>query len=361
RSEVTAVAAALPAPSAGAGPVSPAGVPSSMPVAAAETTVAAAAPVAEARQAASSPVSPASAGEFTRPSEAARVAAVTGPTGPAMPPTAALPPAAPPSAATPADPVRGNRPEAVLAAALPLSDLRPRDPRDEIEATLKSFECARVSAAFDPGSGSVVLKGHLRSASDRGRMADRIASLAGVDKVDGSGLSVVGEPYCRVLAFLDRPAFQRSTEQKHDLAVVGTTNQPGLKRLAGGEALSLGLGAPEFDSYLYVDHFSVDGRVTHLLPTDRPDNFFKADTGFRLGPGGYGRRAIASPPYGLDLVVVVAASEPLLVRPRPIQEDAAPYLALLNERVRALEASSLKLRVEYAYYLVATEPPRASQ
>ena len=63
------------------------------------------------------------------------------------------------------------------------------------------------------------------------------------------------------------------------------------------------------------------------------------------------------PPYGLDVVTVLAASEPLVPPGRPIQEDATAYLAALDAAVRRLAAAGRSPRYEYAYYLVATEPP----
>jgi hypothetical protein len=267
-------------------------------------------------------------------------------------------PARPNSAAPRAPPAD---PPTSLAVVAPPAILRPLDPTQAVEAALGNLECARIAAKVDPLVGTVSLKGHARSEADRLRLAREIGALAGVQRVDDAELRVLGEPYCRLLAFLDRPEFKRSTEQRQDLSTVGATNQPGMQRIAGGEPLQLTLSSPEFDSFLYVDHFSADGKVTHLLPTDRPDNFLKADTVFRLGPGERGRRAIAVPPYGLDVIVVLASSERLFVPPRPITEEAAGYLALLDERIRALKASRLPLRYEYAYYLVQTEPPRASR
>lgn len=246
-------------------------------------------------------------------------------------------------------------------AASSEADLQPSDPHAELRRALSGLECARVSAAFDVLAGSVVLTGHARSDDDRRVVAKRAASLTGVQHVDASGLVVMGDPYCRVLGFLDRPELQKSKDQRHDLLSAAGTNRPEVLTLEGGKPLTLTIGAPEFDSYLYVDYFSNDGTVTHLLPTDRLDNILEANAAFNLGAGGRGRRPVAYPPYGLDMVVVLAASKQIIGQPRPVQEEAASYLGALSERIQALHAAGVRVKYEYAYYLVATEAPRISR
>lgn len=240
----------------------------------------------------------------------------------------------------------------------PPASIVPSDPRRGVEDALQSLDCAHVSAKVDLLGGTVTLSGHARSGDDRARLATTIAALPGIRRVDTAAVSVVGEPYCRVLTFLARPEFQRSTEQRGDLLTLGATSGPGTRRAIGGETLAFTMSAPEFDAFLYVDHFSADGRVTHLLPTDRPDNIFKKDAVFRLGAASpLGRKAVVGPPYGLDVVVVVASSEPIFVRPRPASEDANPYLAALDGRLRGMAEQGIRPRLEYAYYLVSTSAP----
>jgi hypothetical protein len=234
------------------------------------------------------------------------------------------------------------------------------DPQPQIEAALDGLDCARVNAKWNAADGSVALSGHVRSEGDRRRLVERVSSVADVEQVDATGLSVLGEPYCRLLAFLGRPELKRSEDQRHDIAALGVLAQAGISHYAAGTVLQLTLTAPEFESYIYVDYFSSDGRVYHLLPTDRLDNRFRPDERISIGgEHGRGRRAVISPPFGLDVVVAIASSEALFVRPRPASEAAVDYLAAFGARLRQWRESGLHPHLEYAYYLTYTTPTRA--
>jgi hypothetical protein len=247
-------------------------------------------------------------------------------------------------------------PEPKLMAALPLAQgVQSFDPQKEIETSLGTFDCARINARWDTSNGQLAVSGHVRSEADRRKLVEIVSPVPGVERIDASGVRVVGEPYCRLLAFLSRPELNRSEDQRHDMAVLGTAAQAGISHYSAGTALQLTLAAPEFDSYIYVDYFSSDGRVYHLLPTEKPDNRFKADERVSVGGDqGRGRRAVVGAPFGLDVVVAIASSEALFVRPRPPAEAAADYLAALDTRIRQLRESGLKPRLEYAYYLTYT-------
>lgn len=252
-------------------------------------------------------------------------------------------------------------PPSATATPLPVS-IRPgeADAAAAVAALLRGFDCTRVQASLDPRDGSVALTGHAPTPLVRDRLTAAVSAVPGVRRVDGGGLGLLGEPYCRVLAFLDRSAVQRSAEQRGDLSSVGAPGAPATRRLTGGDALDLSLSAPDFDSHLYVDYFSADGRVVHLLPSERADNVFQAHAAFRLGQGGRGRTGTVGPPYGVDVVMVVAVSERLFPEPRPVAEDAAGYLAALRERIEAVRASGRPWRSEYAYQVLLTSPPGAS-
>jgi hypothetical protein len=250
----------------------------------------------------------------------------------------------------------GETPTVKAAALFPVTPpMRRLDPEEEVRRAIAGFECARIGAKLDHGASVLALFGHVRSDAERLRLLDRAARTPGIQRVDTSGLRVVGEPYCGVLTFLDRAELKRSEDQRQDLAAMGASAQAGIRRYFRGSALELTMTAPEFESFIYVDYFSSDGRVHHLLPTERPDNRFAAEQTVMVGgEKGRGRRTVVGPPYGLDLVLAVASSEPLLLRPRPATEGAAEYLAALEESIRALRERGFALQLEYAYFLAYT-------
>jgi hypothetical protein len=263
----------------------------------------------------------------------------------------------PPAPVAEIAPVPSERTE---LAALPVA---PRlstgvDPDSEIEAVVRSYGCARVSALYEINGGSVTLSGHLRSPADRDELLERLVQVPGVSRVEASDVHIIGDPYCRVLAFLGRPEFVRSDEQHADISAIGDPVQASVDRFDAGTPLELQMIAPDFPSYIYVDYFAVDGNVYHLLPTaDLEEARFAPDEQFGLG-GRYerGLKVTIAPPFGLDLILAIGSSEPLFEEVRPTVEDAANYLAALGTAIDETQAENPGLRLEYAYHLIYTGP-----
>ncbi|HVV95161.1 MAG TPA: DUF4384 domain-containing protein [Hyphomicrobiales bacterium] len=265
-------------------------------------------------------------------------------------------PKPPETALPPAEPAAAPR-LAALSRPAPLPPAPAVDPRPGVRQALAGLDCARVEATV--ADGVVTLSGHTRAAADRRRLEQTLAAVPGVRRVDAAGLRLLGDPYCRILDFLARPGLVRSTDQHADLAALGTRAEAGVAHFSGGTPLSLGLSAPEYDSYLYVDYFAADGSVAHLLPRAHADNHFGADEKFVLGPGGRGLVATIGPPFGLDVVVALASSAPLPLDGRPVAEDAGAYLASLDAALGAMRRDHPDFRVEYAYFLIYTAAPGA--
>ena len=188
--------------------------------------------------------------------------------------------------------------------------------RAALARVASGFDCSKISVAVDEDLRSVSLSGHIRSEGDRDRLAQTIAALGDVPNLSLGDLHVVGEPYCRVLAFLERPELSRSDDQVHDAATIGKSAQAGVLRLTEGMALQLRLRSPNFSSFLYVDYFTADGKVFHLFPErQQPEASFTPDEAILIGgPGGRGLKATIGPPFGLDMVVALASEKPLSPR-----------------------------------------------
>ena len=228
--------------------------------------------------------------------------------------------------------------------------------RAALARVASGFDCSKISVAVDEDLRSVSLSGHIRSEGDRDRLAQTIAALGDVPNLSLGDLHVVGEPYCRVLAFLERPELSRSDDQVHDAATIGESAQAGVLRLTEGMALQLRLRSPNFSSFLYVDYFTADGKVFHLFPErQQPEASFAPDEAILIGgPGGRGLKATIGPPFGLDMVVALASEKPLFRAARPTAETAEEHLNALTAAVAAAHRSEPRLRLEYSYFLVRT-------
>jgi eukaryotic-like serine/threonine-protein kinase len=87
----------------------------------------------------------------------------------------------------------------------------------------------------------------------------------------------------------------------------------------------------DHDSFLYVDYFLLDGSVVHLFPlTASQRKPQRAGAGITLGQAGGGstREWQVSSPFGSEMLVAVAAQEPLFAAPRPETDTSKDYLPL---------------------------------
>ena len=160
-------------------------------------------------------------------------------------------------------------------------------------------------------------------------LTKRLADVTGVRQVTRTDLHLVGEPYCRVLELLDRPELRRSDDQSQTIAAIAQPAQSGVLTLKAGMPLALQLTGPDYPSYVYVDYFTADGRVYHLLPTaSLSDHRLRPNERLTIGgQNGRGVKATIGPPFGLDLVVALASDVPLWAQARPVAESADAYLA----------------------------------
>jgi hypothetical protein len=123
----------------------------------------------------------------------------------------------------------------------------------------------------------------------------------------------------------------------------------GKTRLHDGERVRVQLVMPDFTSRLRVDYIAHDGTVQHLYPQlADPKAAIVADPPRTFGPGepvnlGHPSWQIGEP-YGTDMIIAVASSEPLFERPRPSNAETADvYLRDLQAAIEALRLRSAHL------------------
>jgi len=232
--------------------------------------------------------------------------------------------------------------------------------RDELNAALSGIACSRLTATFSPGAGWIEVRGHARDAVT---VADAVARVA---EAVGSSIPVVGnllvlpEPQCAVLDAIEALGLPQSTSQANDPLVVGRAAQARYLALEDGEPMVFDLEAADYDAYLYVDYFDAEGQVTHLMPNEyAPLRVHPAGRRFSIGGGdvdGSGVRLTIMPPFGKDIVVVIATTHRLYQDERPRSEDGAVYLAEMRGRIAAIEASQPDFHGEWVYMFLETFP-----
>jgi Domain of unknown function (DUF4384) len=119
-----------------------------------------------------------------------------------------------------------------------------------------------------------------------------------------------------------------------------------------GEKLSVHV-APETNAHLQVDYFQSDGTVVHLLPNPAHNNFVEGGKTFVIGKVGGGYEFVVTPPFGVELLTVIASQEPLEADPeRPIIEPAGDYI---ERFLTGLTSQQAKGKVAGAHVIIRTK------
>ena len=131
----------------------------------------------------------------------------------------------------------------------------------------------------------------------------------------------------------------------------GTTKD----RFQEEEHLVIELAPQDQARHVYLDYFTHEGEVLHLLPgPDYPDNLVPAGATLVLGDPQQGQPVWQiGPPFGQDLLVALAARRPLYQDPRPDVEGIEPYLTFLRARLASVPPEA---PVRMAYRVIESVP-----
>lgn len=236
-------------------------------------------------------------------------------------------PPAPPPAPAPAPAPPAPAPAAAAAAARPQIDL--------------GAACSQLSAEVQAQDGgyAVKLSGFAAGRDDLDRLRDAAMRQPGVVAFDAGGVALRPWPQCEALLTLDA-----ALRAPHGMAVVKI---PAKDRMLKGEHMIFEVQSPDFPSYLYVAYLQADGTAAHLL---RPQGagLTPANTRVRLGDTPGQPRYKVGAPYGHEMVVALAARQPLLDEAMlgPVRERqllSAYRRALLGEAGRGAAAATITL------------------
>ena len=216
------------------------------------------------------------------------------------------------------------------------------------QAILDEVPCAAlVATATDR---SVSLDGFATDSIEFAGALERVAGLPGVGSVSKSVIAV-DRSYCRLVDFY-APYWRVNRQQKLGTSI--STPNPG-NVFVEGEPLVLNVSAPLYRSYLYVDYHFHDGYVVHLLP-DQRSGPVRLDAGEWLAMGEAGE-LVVSPPFGQEMIAVIASPVPFFADIREGHESDGDYLAALNQRLKA-DSTGTEGRPVTADFLFITTKPR---
>jgi len=283
------------------------------------------------------PVSPAPAPTPAPPAQVAQIPAPAQPIQTPPPAQTAAPPQQPVAPATDNTPPAPN--PQVASAGLDTI-------RQQVAQLAAGQSCALVNGGVRDG-GNVTLDGLAGTSA-----ADALRQALG-------GITMPGAVDWRVNSV--DPIFCPALDTLHPIVPAFGATGPRLGlRLADGTRLSDGqhilprLVMPDFRGSLRVDYVGHDGTVLHLYPqvadpkqhmtADSP-KLFQAGEAVSLGDPAPGHPAWeVGPPYGTDMIIAIASSQPLFDRPRPDNvESAAEYLRELQAAVDAAQRRNARI------------------
>jgi serine/threonine protein kinase len=280
-------------------------------------------------------VAPAPNAPTTEPSASAQQssveAAVSSPDPPAE--TGALGPASEPRPSTmmapppqPADPAPERVALAAGNAAATCETLR---------SIANSAHCALPRFSVGEG-GRIGLSGLVGAGAPDAALRDAVQAGVPGETLIWETRGVDG-PYCDLFDTI-RPIAETGSPG------LGLGLRDGVTRLNAGQFVLPIVNMPDFTAYLQVDYFSHDGSVAHLFPPrGAPNPVFAINATVTLGQDHGKPNLEVAAPFGADLIVAVASSDPLFAGPVREDETEQTYLPALKVAIEAAERRGAKL------------------
>ena len=194
-----------------------------------------------------------------------------------------------------------------------------------VTRALESVPCSALAPALD--QRTVHVQGYLAHSYGQARLKEMLAALPGVSGVE-LALTEVDDRQCPILNVLGRYwSAQHMAGSGGSMRLSsGSGNQ--LKEV---DTLMVDVTTPNFQSYVMVDYFVLDGQVVHLLPNPlERENL--APPRYTATIGSLGNWMIGKP-FGNEMLVLLATPVPVFGQLRPPAEPAGDYLRELDQQL----------------------------
>ena len=230
--------------------------------------------------------------------------------------------------------------------------------RDGVTGLLAQVPCSRMQVIFDPDTATLQVNGHIPDDDLRAPVLAALRQQMGASITVSDNILILPRPQCGALSGIANVGLPQSTDQITNPLVIGDDAHVRVFSFSEGQLLSLDMTAPDYDAFIYLDYFDADGMVLHLEPNEyAPLRQANAQSAKQIGARSMqdvGLKLVISPPFGQEIAVAFAASEPLYQGLRPIQEPAAPYLEWLQQQVENARANNPDFKGEWVYFFVST-------
>jgi serine/threonine protein kinase len=253
----------------------------------------------------------------------------------------------------PAPPPATRVPEVVAPAPAPAqpTPVAPPPPTlASVASALGAVPCSALAPAVR--ERTVRVEGYLPRSYGQARLRSLLTALPGVSAVE-LALQEVDDNKCGVLGVLGRYWVA------HRLAGGGAgirLHPKGGNQLVEGDTLMVDVTTPNFESYVTVDYFVLDGSVVHLLPNLRARENL-APARYTATVGSLGNWVIGRP-FGNELLVMIATPTPPFGALRPESESAADYLRALDQQLAQISKARGPGAVAVEFLQISTKAKR---
>ncbi|AKC85910.1 DotU family type IV/VI secretion system protein [Pseudoxanthomonas suwonensis] len=218
-----------------------------------------------------------------------------------------------------------------------------------VDRQLSTFPCSELAATVEAGN-AVKVSGYAATPEDIERIRRDIQAVPGVKSAEFD-LAVRIWPHCEAIALL-KPYHERNLHQRMGLEITPTAGHS--DRFVEGERIIVKLVNADYDGYLYVDYWSVEGGVLHLFPNPgEPDSGRLLGAGEQFNVGAAQAIWEVGPPFGQELITVVSSPVPLYPGQRDQYEEARDYLPALRAMLEGGDE-----RIGAGFMIMQTEPAR---
>jgi hypothetical protein len=212
------------------------------------------------------------------------------------------------------------------------------------------LQCAKVST-IDVQPGVVTIGGRVVSEAQGAEIRKGVQSLErGIQVKDA--FQMIPWPFCEALDLLE--PFKKLNEDQAFGLTASLNKQGDLPLYYNNENFTIDIKSPtKFQSYVYVDYYSTDETIGHLFPNaNETSNRFVPNRSYTVGQLNGPHPWSITPPFGRDLVTVIASKAPLFLQPKPASEPAGTYLKELRQ---ALPRDASTAEIASTFYFIKTQ------
>lgn len=237
----------------------------------------------------------------------------------------------PPAAQTSLAPALPSRPDSgVTRGEAPDDQTENAATEAMVSSVAMQAPCAALTTLLI--NGTVYLEGYVGDEQTAESLMSSFKEAPGVRDVNTDRVRQIPSAYCDVLEVYQQP-IEINIKNNSDIIIEPHADYDDF--FIGDELVLLLRNSFE-SSYIYVDYFSMDGSVVHMLPNAATGLSRVVASGeMQLGAGAVGNWIIGEP-VGTEMIAILASPVPLFSEERPEVERSKTYLSDLRAAFEVL-------------------------